>query len=361
MPKLNSDEQLNVVEKVYDSNNKLVVLEPENAADVKHVEDDDKALDEIDKLRIEMIDKQGNRNSIIHDLEFTDEKQTKINQSNDGNAINSSKANDNYLSKDVINRIIDHNQHIVKNNTKVIIPDSIAAETFWWTNEKHGKYNVLRDYIPGNVPSSYEMKSITLTTQGTYDFLHHVLQLCDRWDGFISLAVYAPGTDFHLVINMIYYMRQCYSKCVSDRVYWHLVFDAVYGPVNISSPTSYLETQNFECNKSMDDTMRLLKIDSNFRQAKLLPYPINVLRNVARNATKTKYLFASDIELYPSVGIVPAFFDLLEREKNGEMPLVDQSNPHVYVVPIFEVKANKKSPRTKSELSKLFHSSNKFN
>lgn len=349
-----SNDQLSVVEKIYDSNNKLVVQEPDKNDDVKRVEEDDKTLDEIDKLRIEMIDKQGNLgNSIIHDLEFSDDKQHKSAAKND--STNVAKAND-YLSKDVINRILDHNQHINKNTSKLISPDSVTAESFWWSLEKHGNYQVLRDYIPGNIPSSFDMKSITLTTQGTSDFLHHAEQLCDRWDGFISLAVYAPGDDFRLAINIIYYLRQCTNRCISDRVYWHMVFDSQYAPINISTPASYLEAQNFDCNLPLKDTLKSLKLSSDFRKFKSLPYPINVLRNVARNATKTKYLLASDIELYPSIGIVPAFFDLLERERIGQVPLINANNPHVYVLPIFETKSTKKSPRTKTELSTLFHS-----
>jgi len=359
----NNNDQLSV-DKIYDSNNKLVVQETDNAPDAsyKRVEEDDKTLDEIDKLRIEMMDKVGSMNSIIHDVEFSDDKQAKskvnpVGEDASSNQNSISKSNED-LNKDVINRILDHNLHISKNSSKVIIPEAINVETIWWTYEVRGKYGVLRDYIPGSVQPESDTKSITLTTQGSFEFLHHVNQLCDRWGGFISLSVYAPGDDFRLSVNAIYYLRQCGSKCISERVYWHLVYDTLYAPANVTVPAFYLETPNFDCNIPLEENMKLLNIKSEFRKSKALPYPINVLRNVARVASKTKYLFASDIELYPSVGIVPAFFDLLEREKNGEVPLINPKNQHVYVIPIFEVKANKNPPRTKKELASLFASRN---
>ena len=197
-----------------------------------------------------------------------------------------------------------------------------------------------------------------MSTQGGPGFLHHTEHLCSRWDGPISLAVYAPGDDFRLSVNMIYYLRQCAHECVAKRVFWHFVYDIAFPPsAKMSGPTSFLKTNKFDCSKSLDETIKMLKIDTDFRSNKSLPYPINVLRNVARSSSKSKYLLASDIELYPNIGIIPAFFDLLDREQKGLVPVINVKFSHVYVLPIFEVKATKQPPKTKQELSKLFKSS----
>lgn len=91
-----------------------------------------------------------------------------------------------------------------------------------------------------------------------------------------------------------------------------------------------------------------------YRDLNHLPYPINVVRNVARLSSMTKHVLASDIELYPSVGIVSDFMKMLEREKQGEFTkLVSPGTPHVYVLPIFEVKAGLSAPKTKSELVQM--------
>lgn len=337
-----------------------------------------------------MGDKTGN--SIIHDSEFSGEKPPPAAASPAGKEANKApedeeskaakaaivvKSQQDLENKDVVNRILDHNQHmpnqaVSPNGGKqsLLVPgaQSNALGTSDTSDlvipEIRGKYAVLRDYIPGTVAAQppITLTSITLTTQGTVDFLKHIHPLVDRWEGFISVSVYAPGPDFRMAVNAIYYVRQCGTVGVSERVYWHLVYDTLYPPTtNVSGtfvppPSAYLVNTKFDCNIPLEESLKLLNVASDFRTSHSLPYPINVLRNVARLGSKTKYIFASDIELYPSVGIVPAFFELLEREKNGLIPQVKAKggNPHVYVVPIFEVKANKAPPRTKKELVKLF-------
>lgn len=197
------------------------------------------------------------------------------------------------------------------------------------------------------------LRSVTLTTQGTFSFLYHIENLCLRWDGHLSVAVYAPGTDFPLVVNLIYYMRKCRHNCVKDKTSWHLVYDMAFGPKsNRTYPQSYVD--DFDCSLSFENIVE--KFSTSFRSDHSLPYPINVVRNVARLNAQTKYVFASDIELYPSVGIVSSFLDLLDREKSGLIPLINEKNPHVYVIPIFEVKAGVEPPRNKSELRTQFKS-----
>jgi hypothetical protein len=44
-----------------------------------------------------------------------------------------------------------------------------------------------------------------------------------------------------------------------------------------------------------------------YRKLKGLDYPINVARNIAREAANTYFIFSCDIELYPSTGITKKF------------------------------------------------------
>lgn len=361
------------IDKVFDSNNHPVQIQSQNNADdssYKRIEEDEKSIDENDKLKIEMLGaKPDEQNSIIHmDLDsFADGKindmiEAKDNQNNNKKDNSAKESLDDLLNKDVIKQIMDHNLHVKKKFSQLIIPDNINLEPSSWTTETRGnKYQALKNYIIGNGQFDYS-RTITLTTQGGPGFLHHAEQLCLRWDGPISLAVYAPGEDFQLSVNMIYYLRQCANECIAKHVFWHLVYDIAFPPsAKISGPNSFLKTNKFDCTKSLDETMKILKIDNiDFRSNKSLPYPINILRNVARSSSKSKYLLASDIELYPNIGIIPAFFDLIEREQKGLLPVINVKSPHVYVLPIFEVKATKQPPKTKQELSKLFKSSTFF-
>jgi N-acetyllactosaminide beta-1,3-N-acetylglucosaminyltransferase len=46
-----------------------------------------------------------------------------------------------------------------------------------------------------------------------------------------------------------------------------------------------------------------------------LDYPVNVGRNIAREAANSHFIFPSDIELYPNPGLIPAFLDMIRRNE----------------------------------------------
>ena len=86
------------------------------------------------------------------------------------------------------------------------------------------------------------------------------------------------------------------------------------------------------------------------KQHKLL-YPVNVGRNVARDAALTRYVLASDIELYPSPGLPAAFLDMLRRD---DQPVLNRPNPKVFVLSIFEVDEKSTPPDNKTALVSTF-------
>lgn len=229
----------------------------------------------------------------------------------------------------------------------------------WWTSETRSSYTVINNYViaDGDVAND----SVTLTTQGSYEFLKHAILLCQRWEGHISLAVYAPGDDLKTSLELIYFFRKCRDPCVSRRISWHIIYDSLYGPSlgNITFPdTMVSDYRQLPCNTSDDDALSFF-ITTNreglsFRELNSLPYPINVARNVARLQARTKFLLASDIELYPSLNIVTMFKDLMRREEANQVAVINRNIPHVYHLPIFEVKAGLSPPGTKEELRDMF-------
>ncbi|KAI1292338.1 Beta-1,4-glucuronyltransferase 1 [Halotydeus destructor] len=219
----------------------------------------------------------------------------------------------------------------------------------WWTTEKRGSYSVINAYIiADNNNPPYD--DVTLTTQGSFEFLYHAEPLCQRWDGPVSVAVYAPGDDFKISVQIINYLRRCRDPCVKSNVTWHFIFDTIYGPSldNVTNPSSLNTKSIVNCSLNNDEILQVYK--SNFRAAHKNPYPINVVRNVARSQSRTKYVLASDIELYPSLHVVSMFKDLKAREEANLVPLAKSDIPHTYVLPIFEVKAGLKPPLTKTDL-----------
>ncbi|GIX80966.1 uncharacterized protein CEXT_643011 [Caerostris extrusa] len=147
-------------------------------------------------------------------------------------------------------------------------------------------------------------ESVTLCTQGTFEFLQHVPELCDRWEGPLSVSVYAPGTDLPVAVRKILFLRKCGPPCVRLNVSWHLVYESSLAPSRLEAPLDMADMSEYEplnCTAGF----KPLQLVSEIRSSKKLPYPINVARNVARQLAGTRYVLASDIELYPSLHIVP--------------------------------------------------------
>lgn len=212
------------------------------------------------------------------------------------------------------------------------------------------KYVIQEDFILSDVSVPFDA-SVTLTTQATHEFLQHVPVLCSRWQGPISVAVYAPGTDYAVALDKIAYLRHCDDPCVSANVSWHMVFDRDHAPpaavvVDSSSSAVFLQSWNGSC---ASDVMG--REYPQFRKAHKMTYPINVLRNVARRRSRTRYILASDIELYPSANVIPRFLNLVaERWRRNA---TEARAPQVFVLPIFEVQAKQRPPLTKRVLVEM--------
>jgi beta-1,4-glucuronyltransferase 1 len=54
--------------------------------------------------------------------------------------------------------------------------------------------------------------------------------------------------------------------------------------------------------------------NSTFKSIHNLTYPINVGRNFARESALTHFVFASDIELFPSTGFVENFMAMIAKD-----------------------------------------------
>lgn len=87
-----------------------------------------------------------------------------------------------------------------------------------------------------------------------------------------------------------------------------------------------------------------------YKNVQNLLYPVNVARNVARDAALTHYLLVCDIELYPTPGIPKKFLEMISRNE----PPLNSTKPKVFPLPVFEVDAAFDVPLTKTELQDLY-------
>ena len=164
------------------------------------------------------------------------------------------------------------------------------------------------------------------------------MPLIERWIAPVSLALYAPGSDFDRTLSAIMYLRKCNgntSELIRKFVTFHIVFDYNHLPGNVPKDLESFE-KSFVCDKEAFLHSHKVAV---YKKENNLKFPINVLRNVARRAALTHFVFASDIELYPSIGLVDAFFDLIMRNtslvESGENKY---NTPYIIIQLIFVIK-----------------------
>ncbi|XP_053661576.1 beta-1,4-glucuronyltransferase 1-like [Anopheles marshallii] len=213
---------------------------------------------------------------------------------------------------------------------------------------QRGDFWVMRNYIRAEHGDLRCHETITYTTHADYTFLDNLVPLLERWNAPVSLALHAPGTDFVPTINSIKYLRDCVpeSHLVRQFVTFHIYFSSKHIPKFVPKHNQVLDTP-YNCSLAVPyfnvSVMQLYKT-----QKKLL-YPVNVGRNIARDAAMTHFLLASDIELYPNPGLVHKFLEMIARNE----PVLQRKNPRVFPLPIFEVDNNSPVPRDKAELQEL--------
>ncbi|XP_012532338.1 beta-1,4-glucuronyltransferase 1 isoform X2 [Monomorium pharaonis] len=216
------------------------------------------------------------------------------------------------------------------------LPDilSYPSSKLIWSPETGEKspYRVLPFVLLGAVnATTYSLPQVTLSTHATADQVYGIVELARRWEGPISLAVFAPGLDAGLAVAQL--DRACRCEPAMYKVSVHMVFPAGRPPA-----LGAIDRAQGDCAAS-DLQGRQAETE---RRKRRMTYPINVARNVARTVANTSRVLVSDIELLPSA-----------RLASGFMEMVHQRPPKVgvvFVVPVFEIESNEPPPATKREL-----------
>ena len=103
------------------------------------------------------------------------------------------------------------------------------------------KFWVLYNYIRAEREFNCN-ESITYTTHGDFTFLDNLEPLLARWQGPISVAVYAPGSDMDETVDAILYFRDCtQNNLVRDFATFHIFFDLDHIPATVPRQESLLD------------------------------------------------------------------------------------------------------------------------
>ncbi|XP_058453590.1 beta-1,4-glucuronyltransferase 1 [Malaya genurostris] len=213
---------------------------------------------------------------------------------------------------------------------------------------QRGDFWVLKNYIRAEHGELRCHETITYTTHADYTFLDNLIPLLERWNAPVSLAMHAPGTDFVPTLNAVRYLRDCLpeSHLVRQFVTFHIYFSSKHIPKNVPKYEKVLELPS---NCTVPPPYFNVSSSQLYKTQKKLLYPVNVGRNIARDAAMTHFILASDIELYPNPGLVHKFLEMIVRNE----PVLQRKNPRVFPLSIFEVDSSSPVPRDKTELQEL--------
>lgn len=194
---------------------------------------------------------------------------------------------------------------------------------------------------------------ITYSTHVTSGFINYISEIIKLWEGPVSVAAFVPDFDGNTITKQLINLCRCMPEM--SKVSIHYVFPINRPPyirnlLNINYKCSLRETSSYPLQSSSSSSSSSSLSLITYRNLYKLSYPINVCRNVARNAATTHYILASDVELIPSEYLATSFINLIIRQYSN-IGLIHPS--HVFVVPVFEVEVFEKVPRDKQQLIKL--------
>ncbi|KAJ7307458.1 hypothetical protein JRQ81_009478 [Phrynocephalus forsythii] len=193
-----------------------------------------------------------------------------------------------------------------------------------------GQYRIYRDVLRGawEVEEEEEgeggtgsSQDVVLATHTSLGNLHHAQQLGERWQGPVSLALFAPGAaDAHLAVGIVEALA---TLCPPFRQWFRLHLPGLRpaGTARGRAP----ELCQGRC-------QRLL--------------PQQPAAQCRPEAVGRHWALVVDMDMVPSQGLREAFLALPRARQEG--------TPGVYVVPAFEIRHARRIPGTKAELLQLY-------
>lgn len=229
----------------------------------------------------------------------------------------------------------------------------------------HWKYSVLSkiETLDGlNVASNvYRRSDLSIVTHSTIYQMHNLDLLSRRWNGLISTSVFVVSTDqLPIAIEIILLLRYCLPS-IRHKTSFHLIYPLGF-PTKLNNHQaqnvldflrwpdiidSYSEFQRFVSNENcprIEATIRKLT-DHAINYNHQVPYPNNLLRNIARRYALTEYTLVIDIDLVPSANLYENFCEFAKRSKifketKSSVDIGPHENKVVFVVPTYEIDLN---------------------
>ena len=196
-----------------------------------------------------------------------------------------------------------------------------------------------------------EYKDVTLVTQCSLHHLGHIVELVERWKGPVSLSIFGLASEIDTISTVMFSLQECYPA-IKQNVTFHLVHpitEWVDGEGNINTRQSTLT--KLPCDTIIPDLWEKKLLTQNYAQEGI-PFPNNLLRNVARTGTSSKYVLVVDIDMLPSAHMRTGFLHLAHSSILLQEE-TEYSRKTTFVVPAYEVRNGITLPGDKAELMEV--------
>ncbi|XP_068117407.1 beta-1,4-glucuronyltransferase 1 [Hyperolius riggenbachi] len=206
-----------------------------------------------------------------------------------------------------------------------------------------GQYRIYR-HILYHEEEQAKTLDVVLASHASLSNLWHLQDLVQRWDGKISLALFASSAAQATFATMLTYTISQLCPPVRQKVSFHLVCQsgdqAAFPGLDDQAEFAHLRTCQAAFAKAASLGTHIVNYAGN------ASYPNNLLRNIAKGGIgRATFALVVDIDMVPSEELRSGFLDLAAR---GVDPRT------VYVVPAFEIRHTRRLPGAKEELLRLY-------
>ncbi|XP_019767837.2 beta-1,4-glucuronyltransferase 1 isoform X2 [Dendroctonus ponderosae] len=268
------------------------------------------------------------------------------------------------ISKSSTSKSLPDNRDIENDNRPLTVKYNLKLDLALGRSDDRMRYLLFDNVIVGDkFVHLTGLYKTSLATQSSLDKIASIIESSLHWGGPISLAIFA-GSEKELngLLMYIIYLRKCNVR-IKERVSFHLAILKDKGPKKIlidderiskmgcDDPIGVLKSLLKEVNKGVSDAHIYIKSSLNFFLKGIspwrfkIPYPQNVLRNLARKNCRSEYTFLIDVDIIPSKGMAESLNIFLGTQKcQGKC---------AYVVPTYELYERVAFPPDKTDLVRL--------
>ncbi|KAF2359253.1 Nucleotide-diphospho-sugar transferase [Trinorchestia longiramus] len=257
---------------------------------------------------------------------------------------------DSNVITDSLHRIPCHDQlpHDKKDHQTHRIAFSVDDAFGRWDNRR--QYKIHDSVYSGQHYSVLAKQShVTLATQSSVDRLFWLAQVARHWVGPISIAVFTPDLEYGIAKTYFQFLASCFPY-VGDKITVHFAYPKEKPPLHLHIDTS-------DILKMCDQPVTVLKKLLEHRPRNMmswretLPYPQNLLRNVARKNCHPEWVFLVDVDIVPP----PGMFEKLDAFLRTHA--AKSCEKCAFVIPTYEIDEKAPLPTNASEILQLVSTS----